>query len=89
MASVLEAKGQVTDVPEPDHPASGTAFTGKQLRTFKKRLKTTPGLHKILRSLRTGTVFQMKIYYCFTRLGKGAGVVMGLKSPQERDYLSH
>lgn len=77
------------DIPESEQLASGTAFTGEQLRTFKKRLKTAPGLHNILRSLRIGAIFQMKIYYCFTRLGEGAGVVMGLKSPQDRDCLSH
>lgn len=58
--------------------ASGTAFTGKQLRTFKKRLKTDPGLHKILRSLRIGVISQTKICYCFTTLGERAGVVVGL-----------
>lgn len=89
MASVLQAKGQLMDIPEPDQPISGTVFTGKQLRTFKKGLKTAPGLHKILRNLGIGAIFQIKIFYCVTRFGEGVGVVMGLKSPQDRDCPSH
>lgn len=76
------------DVPEPDKPTSGTSFTAKLLRTFKKRLKTASGLHKILKSLRAGAIFQMKIY-SFMMLGKGTAIVMALKNPQDRHCPSH
>lgn len=89
MASVLQAKEHVMDIPEPDQPASGTAFTGKQLMTFRKRLKAAPELHKILRSLRIGATFQMKTDYCFISLGERTGVMMVSKSPQDSNCPSH